>query len=69
MTQTNTQARLHEHAGRVALLLSDDKGRYPCETLYLSTDLARKLANALAFAADQIGQGYHFPTTGINREA
>jgi LDH2 family malate/lactate/ureidoglycolate dehydrogenase len=68
MTQTNTQARLHEHAGRVALLLSDDKGNYASNTLYLSSELAEKLAHELLIAARQIRNGYHFASVGINRE-
>lgn len=66
---TMTQARVHEHAGRVAILLSDDVGEYGHKnTLYLSPDLAAQLAQVLQSASVQVRNGYHFPSTGINRE-
>lgn len=65
---TFTQARLHEHAGRVAMSFTNEIGESLGQTVYITTELAAKLAKGLDFAAQQISNGYHFPTTGINRE-
>lgn len=69
MANTMTQARLHEHMGRIALLLSDDSGEYGGPTLYLTPALAAKLSEALKTASVQVSNGYHFETVAINREA
>mgnify|MGYP000927571430 CR=1 FL=1 len=62
--KTHETARLHEHAGRIAIWIGDTKG-----TVYISTALAEKLAKELALAANQIKNGNHYPVTEINREA
>lgn len=59
---TQTTARIHEHAGRVAI------GLEGLPTFYLSTDLALQLSKELKIAATQIRNGYHYQSTGINRE-
>lgn len=61
--QTQTTARIHEHAGRVAILIGN-----ATSTLYLSPDLADQLGEELQLAAMQIRNGYHYATKGINRE-
>lgn len=52
-------ARLHEHAGRVAIRL----GEQP--TVYMTWMLAEKLAEELKLAAAQIKNANHYPTTEI----
>lgn len=56
MLNTHNNASVHVHAGRVAFLVGDSK-----ETLYITKELL--------LAARQINNGYHYPSTGINREA
>jgi len=57
--ETNIRARLHEHAGRVAVRIGENK------TLYLSTQLAEHLGAALIEAGAQIKHAYHYETTVI----
>lgn len=57
--ETLSGARVHEHAGRVAVRIGNS------ETLYLSPDLARKLGAELKLAAQRIKNGYHYPSTEI----
>lgn len=60
MSSTHTAARLHEHMGRVAVNLGENM-----PTFYLSTDLAEKLGKELQFAALQIKNTFHYPTTHV----
>ena len=57
--ETLTKARVHEHAGRVAVLIGNT------QTIYISTNLAFALGKQLTLAAKQIDQGYHYPSTEI----
>lgn len=56
---THTSARIHEHAGRIAIHLEG------VETLYLSVQLAKALATELEIASLQIKNGYHYSTKEI----
>ena len=54
--------RLHQNAGRVALLASES-GTYVSEVLYLSPGLARHTARGLLAFADGADSGADLPTT------
>lgn len=59
MSTITNKARLHEHAGRVALNFEGQP------TIYLTWMLAEKLANELKLAASQIQNANHYPTTEV----
>jgi hypothetical protein len=59
MSNTHTSARLHEHAGRIALHFEG------VPTIYIDHRLAVNLAEDLTIAAAQVRNGYHYPTTDI----
>jgi hypothetical protein len=59
MSHTHTQARLHKHAGRIAVNLEG------LPTFYLSTALAEKLGAELQRAAESIKGWDHYPTTTV----
>lgn len=52
--------RLHEFAGKVALKVKD------AETQYLTPQEAAALADELALAARQIGNGNHYETKDLD---
>lgn len=58
-TSTLNKARLHEHAGRIALNFEG----FP--TVYLSPELALKMAQELNIAGVQVRNGYHYSTREI----
>jgi len=60
MAEAQTTARLHQHAGRVALRIGEGK------TQYLNWYLAEQLAEELKLAAEQVRHGNHYETTNIN---
>ena len=60
MTYTvQTEARLHEHAGSVAVRIGEG------ETVYLTPELAEKLAKELGVAAVRVAGGHAYKTTNI----
>ena len=53
------QVRLHSFKGSVALRIGEG------ETVYITPNTALRLSKELKLAGDQIGNGYHYPTTEI----
>lgn len=58
---TANYIRLHQHINRIALCFEGQK-----ETVYITPELAEKLANELKTASVQVKNGYHYETKEIN---
>jgi len=64
MTISQTTARLHHHAGRIAVAFGDGG----VETIYLTPRLAKNLSKELATASTQIINSFHYETTHVGEK-
>jgi len=65
-TEPRTRARIHTHAGNVAVRIGHSEIIGECPTQYISPDLAIRLGKELIEAGNQEKNAYHYGTKTVS---